>query len=134
MNTVTPSVAHVAQHDAFSGLLEVLRNDPEIGSRLKETDEIERETARAVECVMLDIAFSPVLPNPGNTLEQAVEVAYKGEDGRYVLEGSPLRVVTEGELKVMRARYLITNGREMQKRSPLLRRLSSIGNSVISLP
>lgn len=100
-------------NDILSGLTEAIRNDPQIGPRFRVIEEIEKQAADAVEFVDLSIAFSPVLLSCSDTTDDAVKVAYKGEDGRYVIK-DPFRIVTEDELKLMRSRYLIVNGREKQ--------------------
>lgn len=97
----------------FASLMESLRSDPELGPRLKEVDEVEAEVAQVLSCVDLDIAFSPVLVAEGDSMDDAVDVAYKGADGRYVIE-NPFNIVPADQLKIMRARYLVTRGRAMQ--------------------
>jgi hypothetical protein len=79
---------------------------------MKEIDAIEAEVASVVEAVDLEVAFSPVLMRPGDSLSDAVEVAYKGENGKYVFT-DPFRQVSADDLKVMRARYLIVRGKAM---------------------
>ena len=99
--------------NALSGLLDVLRNDPHMGPKIKETEEIESAVKDAVDFIELEIAYSPVIMRPGDTTQDAVKVAYKGRDGRYVIT-EPYKVVTADELKVMRARYLVTRGKEIE--------------------
>jgi len=101
------------QHSLARSLDAALRSDPILGPRLQAIDALEAEVAKAVESVDLEIAFSPVIMEPGGTTQDAIEVAYKAADGRYVFD-KPLKVVTAEELKLMRARYLITRGKEME--------------------
>lgn len=107
----------------LSSLVNAIRNDPEIGPRYKELEELDKEAKEVVEHVDLSIAFSPVLIH-GYSTDDAVTVDYQGADGRYVIKGPPMQIVSAEELKLMRARYLIVNGRENQKRyAPLFERL-----------
>jgi hypothetical protein len=97
----------------MDGLMAAIReSDPELAKRIDELEILEKEIADCVSAVDLDIAFSPVILRPGGSLDEAVEVAYKGEDGRYVIT-EPFQMVSEEKLKIMRARYLVTRGREM---------------------
>lgn len=100
------------QKSILSGLVSAIEADPELGPRWKEIEALEAEVKAATEHVMLEIAYSPVIMREGGTTRDAVEVAYKSADGRYVFD-NPYKVVTADELKVMRARYLITRGKEM---------------------
>ena len=94
-------------------LTDALYNHPEIGPILRAGDALEAEVMAAVPAVDLDIAYSPVLMNRGDTLEDARDVGYKAAGGIYVFK-EPFRKVTAEELKVMRARYLIVRGKAMQ--------------------
>ncbi len=114
----------VGTGDLLGGLMAAIRNDPELGPRFREIDKIEAEATSCVDCVDLDIAFSPVLMHEGDAMRDAVEVAYKGADGRYVFD-SPFKLVTAEELRVMRARYLVMRGKEME---PAMRRFFSSPN------
>lgn len=75
------------------------------------TLESEGITPWILECVDLDIEYSPVVPIPGDDHRYAVE-AIKTQGGRYMLN-PPSPVHPQGytfsadELKVMRARYLL---------------------------
>lgn len=95
------------------GLVAAIKADPEMGPRWNELEEIDKEVQDAVQYVDLDIAFSPVILHEGGTMEDAVKVDYKGEDGRYVIS-SPFKILKEDEMKVARARYLIMRGKAMQ--------------------
>lgn len=106
------------QSKLAAGLADALRQHPQYGPRIREIEGIEKEVADVIEAVDLDIAFSPVLMNAGDKLENATDVAYKAEDGRYVFD-NPYKVVTADELKVMRARFLIMRGKQMD---PIIRR------------
>ncbi len=108
--------------DILNSLQSAIRNDPEFGPRFREIEEIEKEAADAVQFVDLEIACSPVLIGPSTTTEDAVAVGYRAEGGKYVIR-EPFMVVKEDDLKLMRARYLIVNGREQSERHPMLRKM-----------
>ncbi len=97
----------------MGGFMKALYDDPEHGPRLRERDALEQEVMDAVECVMLDVAFSPVLLQPGDGTVDAVEIAYKAGGGKYVIK-EPYRVLSTEETKIARARYLVTKGKEME--------------------
>lgn len=75
----------------------------------------EDQVAECVDAVMLDVEFTPVLESP--TAKDPTEVT-KDEAGNYRLtyrnamfpDATVYEPVTEGALKVMRARYLVTRG------------------------
>lgn len=99
-------------------LLDLLRDTEEFGPRLKELEKLETEIQAAVALVDLDIAFSPILLNTGDTTQEAVEI-YKGEDGRYVCR-NPFKILSEVETKKARARFLVQRAKEME---PVMDRL-----------
>lgn len=76
---------------------------------------IEDQVAECVWAVMLDVECSPVIEKPGS--EETTEVT-RHEDGTYsltyrnvcVLDAVAYEPVSEADLKVMRARYLVTRG------------------------
>lgn len=95
---------------AFTKALETLRGGPL-------PRPLEEQVAACTEAVLLDVAFSPVLETPGAT--EPTEVTQR-EDGTYCLtyrnalcpDMEPnYEPVSESDLKVMRARYLVTRGR-----------------------
>lgn len=91
------------------------------------TAEIERVqaeegiTPELLECVDLDIAFSPVICVRGESTRDAVTVSESNDPNRYLLSHPyyPAGWVTKDELKVMRCRFLVTRGNEME---PAMRR------------
>jgi len=101
-------------------LAETLRNHPEYGDAFRESEAVEQEVEDCLDYVDLDVMFSPVVMRPGQKLEDAVEVSYKGEDGRYVIE-NPLKIVEPNKLRMMRARFLVLRGRSAPPRSEMLR-------------
>ena len=77
----------------------------------KITLESEGITDFILECVDLDIEYSPVVPIPGDDHRHAVE-AIKTMGGRYMLNPpSPMHpqgyTFGDDEMKIMRARYLL---------------------------
>lgn len=106
--------------NGLNSLLGVLRNDPECGEAFREAEAVEKEVEEYLEFVDLDVMFSPVVMSPGQKLESAVEVSYKSEDGRYVIE-SPLTIVDPEKLRVMRARFLVLRGQAAPPISEMLR-------------
>lgn len=74
---------------------------------------IEQQVAQVTECVDLTVAFSPVLEKPGD--KDPVEVERR-EDGSFWLvfrnalcpSAAAYERVSEKDLRVMRARYIIT--------------------------
>lgn len=61
------------------------------------------------DSVMLDIAFSPVIPLPFGALEDAVEVEEISENSyRYSFRGE-VHTVNAEQLKEMRARFIVAN-------------------------
>lgn len=105
----------------FARLMTAIHADPQMGPRLREIDAFEAEVKAAVEHVMLDIAFSPVILKCGGSIEDAVEVEYKAEDGRYIIK-EPFCMLTEDETKLARARFLIARGKAM---APQMERFKS---------
>lgn len=81
---------------------------------------IEEEVARCTDAVMLDVECSPVIEKPGS--EEPTEVTRR-EDGTYsltyrnacVLDAVAYEPVSEADLKVMRARYLVTRGAKYRR-------------------
>lgn len=110
------------QIDLAESLRKAVLADPEMGPRFREIEEIEKEAAAAVKFVDLDVAFSPILLGPSTTTEDAVAVGYRADGGKFVIR-EPFKVVKESDLKLMRARYLIVNGREQTRRCPMLRKM-----------
>lgn len=96
----------------LKGLTEALRNDPQLGPEFRAMEEIDEEAKRVLEFVELSVAFSPILISGDSTMD-AVKVDYKGTNGKYVIR-EPFRMLTEDEVRLARARYLIVNGREQQ--------------------
>jgi hypothetical protein len=105
--------------EIMNGLEEALRNDPEFGPRLQAIESIDKEVSKCVDFVDLGIAFSPVILDGGCELPDAVDVAYKGADGRYVIR-EPFRILSEEQMKLARARYLVVRGRAMKPALDLL--------------
>ncbi len=81
---------------------------------------IEEQVAGCVDAVMLDVAYSPVIEKAGST--ETTEVT-KHEDGTYsltyrnamVLDAVNYEPVSEADLRVMRARYLVTKGEKYKQ-------------------
>jgi hypothetical protein len=81
---------------------------------------IEEQVAECVEAVMLDVEFSPVIEKAGST--ETTEVTRR-DDGSYaltyrnalVLDAVAYEAVSESDLKVMRARYLVTRGESYKR-------------------
>lgn len=81
---------------------------------------IEEQVKECVDAVMLDVEFSPVIEKAGST--ETTEVT-KREDGSYaltyrnalVLDAVAYEAVSEADLKVMRARYLVTRGESYKR-------------------
>ena len=105
-------------------LVDVLnKHFDEIGIPRREP--IEDQVAACVDAVMLDVEHTPVIEKPGSA--EPTEVT-KRADGTYALTYRNVcdlsRVVyedvTEADLKIMRARYLVTRG-------ALYKRLPSMG-------
>jgi hypothetical protein len=99
------------KQDALSGLAEALRNHPDLGPRYRELEAFDAEVESAVEHVMLDIAYSPILLS-GDNLDEAVEI-YEATDGRYVVRSTG-KVLTVEETKRARARFLCARGKKFQ--------------------
>lgn len=110
-----------AQTSIFDGLVKAIQSDPELGPRYNELKALDDEVEASAEHVMLEIAFSPVVMS-GDDISAAVKVDYLGQDGKYHIRTGPssFEKVAPEDLKRMRARYLILNGRRMQ---PTLDRL-----------
>lgn len=72
----------------------------------------------AVECIMLEVADSPVLMYRGERLEDAAEVVGRTRGGDYLVRWKTLepRVVSPKGLRIMRARYLLTLNAERRPR------------------
>jgi hypothetical protein len=76
---------------------------------------IEEQVAECADMVMLDVAYSPVIEKAGS--KDTTEVTRR-EDGTYCLtyrnalcpDLAVYEPVSEADLKVMRARYLVTRG------------------------
>ncbi len=100
-------------NDITKSLEQALRADPEFGPILKVSDEIEGQVKEVVEFVDLTIAFSPVLPPGANSTDREIIVDYVGTDGRGVVK-DPYQIIPAEQLKEMRARWLVVNGREKQ--------------------
>lgn len=80
------------------------------GSRLRRVEPVENEDL-PTECVMLDIAYSPVIPISGGSLDDAVDVE-KINDFTYRFEYNyQQHEVSDEKLKEMRARYIVTKNR-----------------------
>jgi hypothetical protein len=102
--------------DASNNLLNVLRKHFDLPDRKP----IEEQVAACADAVMLDVAFSPVIEKPGST--ETTEVT-KRDDGSYaltyrnalVLDAVAYEPVSEADLKVMRARYLVTRGEKYKQ-------------------
>lgn len=109
----TAALSGVASSDMLSGLERALRADPEFGPKFAEMDEIDKAVADCIDCVDLDIAFTPVILGAGTSTRDAVEIDYKGENGKYVIS-SPFKMLTEDEVRKARARFLVVRGREMK--------------------
>lgn len=81
---------------------------------------IEEQVRGCVDAVMLDVEFSPVIEKAGST--ETTEVTRR-EDGTYalthrnalVLDAVAYEAVSEADLKVMRARYLVTRGESYKR-------------------
>lgn len=81
---------------------------------------VEEQVAECAEAVMLDVAFSPVIEKAGST--ETTEVT-KRDDGTYaltyrnalVLDAVNYEDVSEADLRVMRARYLVTRGESYKR-------------------
>lgn len=97
----------------LESLLKALRTDTEIGPRFIESETIEQEARSCVHAVDLDIAFTPILLPGCTKTEEASHVAYRSENGGGVIK-EPYRVLTEDELKLARACFLVARGKEMQ--------------------
>lgn len=94
-------------------LMKAIReSDPELADRMDAIDEMEEEVKDAMQHVMLDIAYSPVILRPGQGTVDAVEISYKAQGGRYVIK-DPFTVLSTEEVTEARARYLVTRGKEM---------------------
>jgi len=103
----------------ISKMENTLRKDPEIGPKLSEMEEIDLEVEACLKHVDLNIASSPVILGCRTSTREAVEISYRGEDGRYVI-ANPFKMLSEEECKKARARFLVVRGREMR---PALDRL-----------
>ncbi len=99
----------------LGGLIKAIQADPELGPRWNELEALDKEVEAAAQHVMLDIAYSPVVMS-GDDINDAIEVDYLGEDGNYHIRTGPssFEKVPPEKLKLMRARYLILNGRRHQ--------------------
>ena len=106
--------------NAVDGLLNAIRNDPELGPRFKASEALDEQAKRCVHAVDLDIAFSPVLLDGATHTDEATVVAYRGVDGRGVITSPVLRIMSVEEHKLARARFLVARGNEMQ---PVMDRL-----------
>lgn len=94
-----------------AALLDSLKaSDPALAARIDASDAIEKEVQDCLFAVDLSIAFSPIVMSPGQNLDDAVEVSYKGQDGRYVIR-EPFKILKADEVKVARARFLVLNGK-----------------------
>lgn len=99
--------------DALTKLIEAERGGPL-------PKPIEDQVKDCVDMVMLDVGFSPVIERAGST--ETTEVT-KREDGTYaltyrnalVLDAVNYEDVSEVDLKVMRARYLVTRGESYKR-------------------
>jgi hypothetical protein len=99
--------------DALTKLIEAERG----GSLPKP---IEEQVKDCVDMVMLDVECSPVIEKAGST--ETTEVTRR-EDGTYaltyrnalVLDSVNYEAVSEADLKVMRARYLVTRGESYKR-------------------
>lgn len=99
--------------DALTKLIEAERGGPL-------PKPIEEQVRDCVDAVMLDVAFSPVIEKAGST--ETTEVTRR-EDGTYaltyrnalVLDSVAYEAVSEADLKVMRARYLVTRGESYKR-------------------
>lgn len=103
----------VSSSDMLGSLERALRSDPEFGPKMAEMDEIDREVESCLHCVDLDIAYSPVILGAGTNSRDAVEIDYKGENGKYVIS-NPFKTLSEDEVRKARARFLVVRGREMK--------------------
>lgn len=110
-----------AEPSILDSLVKAIRKDPELGPRFQELEKLDAEVEEAAQDVMLDIAYSPVVMR-GDDINDAVEVDYLGQDGKYHIRTGPssFTKVEPEALKRMRARYLILNGRRHQ---PMIDRL-----------
>lgn len=71
----------------------------------------EHEVYTAADMVMLEIAYSPVIPEPFGTTPCEVQPTMGGDSWIVQMpDGTPF-AVSSAELQVMRARYLVTRGR-----------------------
>lgn len=72
-------------------------------------------TPELLECVDLDVAFSPVICVRGESMCDAVTVSESNDPNRYLLthQAYPQGFVTKDELKVMRCRFLVARDRQL---------------------
>lgn len=110
-----------SQETFAAGLREAILADPEHGPRFAASEALDKEAAKVVEFVDLDIAFSPVLLFGHTEVSEAVEVAFVGEDGRGVIK-EPYRVLTNEELKLARARFLVSREKSMKSAFDVFRK------------
>jgi len=78
-----------------------------IENELKKSLAEEGITQDLIDCVDLEIEYTPVLAIKGENISDAIEVI-KTKNGYFVKHPFINKVINEDELKIMRCRYLLS--------------------------